>query len=285
MLIVQSSIKNVYDNLAMEEVLLEQADACGPVFFLWQSDCAVVIGKNQNPWMECRLDLMEQEGVPLARRVSGGGTVYHDEGNLNYCVITNRTQYREAQAYELVFQALEKFGVQVATSGKSSLCVDGRKFSGNAFCFRKNRALHHGTLLVNTDLTRLNRYLGPMSGRIETHAVPSVPATVMNLGEGCRDITIGNLAGELSAAFETIYGDGSAAERWSEKDFSSGLFGPLLEKQNSNAWKYGATPRFEVGCNTGKLVVEGGMVMTAEGGVSESVEGRPFHEVAFSLLC
>jgi len=285
MLIVQSHIKDVYRNLAIEEYLLEHADACGPVFFLWQSDCAMVMGKNQNPWRECRLDLMEKEGVPLARRVSGGGTVYHDEGNLNYCVITNRTQYREARAYELIFQALGRFGVKAARSGKSSLCVGDRKFSGNAFCFRKGRALHHGTLLVNTNLTRLNRYLGPMFSGITTHAVSSVSATVMNLGECNGEITIENLGQQLSTSFHNLYNDGSEVVKWTEKDFAPDLIEPLLVKQNSDEWKYGATPKFEIECKTIRLVVERGAVMPTGDGAAESLAGRPFHEVAFSLLC
>ena len=110
MLIVQSSSTDVYRNLAIEEYLMEHAVDHGPVLFLWQSDCAVVMGKNQNPWRECRLNLMREEGIPLARRISGGGTVYHDIGNLNYCVIVDRTQYREEQAYKMVSEALEIFG-------------------------------------------------------------------------------------------------------------------------------------------------------------------------------
>ncbi|MEN8255735.1 MAG: hypothetical protein ABFR33_09740, partial [Verrucomicrobiota bacterium] len=90
MLIVESQSLDVHRNLAIEECLMEQVVDQGPVLFLWRSDCAVVMGKNQNPWRECRLDLMRDESVPLARRISGGGTVYHDAGNLNYCVVVDR---------------------------------------------------------------------------------------------------------------------------------------------------------------------------------------------------
>ncbi len=82
MLIIKSSSLDIYRNLAIEEYLM--AHFTEPTLFLWQSDCAVVMGKNQNPWRECRLSLMRDEGIPLARRSSGGGTVYHDSGNLNY---------------------------------------------------------------------------------------------------------------------------------------------------------------------------------------------------------
>ena len=181
MLIVESASMDVYRNLAVEEYLMDHADDHDSILFLWQSDCAVVMGKNQNPWKECRLDLMEAESVSLARRISGGGTVYHDAGNLNYCVIVNRAVYKEQQAYEMVFDALRPFGIEAGRTGKSNLSVDGLKFSGNAFCFRKGRAMHHGTLLLHTDLERLERYLGSMLDGIETHAIASVPAAVTNL--------------------------------------------------------------------------------------------------------
>ena len=113
MLIVESQSLDVYRNLAIEEYLMEQVTDRGPVLFLWRSDRAVVIGKNQNPWRECRLDRMQADGVPLARRISGGGTVYHDEGNLNYCVMVDRAIYRKDQAYEMVIRALDSFGLEL----------------------------------------------------------------------------------------------------------------------------------------------------------------------------
>ena len=207
MLIFESQSLDVYRNLAIEEYLMDHVADRGPILFLWQSECAVVMGKNQNPWRECRLDLMEKERVPLARRVSGGGTVYHDAGNLNYCVITSREEYREEQAYEFVFQALDTFGIKAEKTGKSNLSVDGLKFSGNAFAFRKGRAMHHGTLLLDTDLVRLNRYLGSMVDGIETHAIASIPASVANLGIEKTALVVA-----LRANFQKVYGESELQE-------------------------------------------------------------------------
>jgi len=284
MLIVRSSITDVYRNLAIEEVLLDQKREYGPVLFLWQSDCAVVIGKNQNPWQECRLDLMECERVPLARRISGGGTVYHDGGNLNYCVIIDRTQYREDPVYEIVFRTLGKFGIRAEKLGKNSLCVDGRKFSGNAFCFRKNRVLHHGTLLVETDLERMMRYLKPIFNRISSRAIPSVPAAVMNLREAA-EISVENLAEELTRVFCRLFYDGSELIQWMETDIDEKLLDPLVKKQLSNEWKFCATPKFDVTCGDMHLRVERGMIMPNDSARSVMLAGKAFHEVAFSLLC
>ena len=279
MLIVESQSLDIYRNLAIEEYLMEYAGEHGPILFLWRSNCAVVMGKNQNPWRECRLDRMREEGVPLARRISGGGTVYHDAGNLNYCVIVDRTEYREAQAYEMVFQALSRFGIQAEKTGKSNLSVDGLKFSGNAFCFRKGRALHHGTLLLNTDLERLNRYLGSLFERIETHAICSAPAEVMNLGLGVAEVSAA-----LQDSFKSQYGGGNVT-RWTEDGFDETRLDPLTEKQSCWSWKYGATPRFAVEKNGVRLEIVKGEVVQAEGTDAELLLGRRFCDVVFSFPC
>ena len=276
MLIAESQSLNVYRNLAIEEYLMEHSK--GAVLFLWRSACAVVVGKNQNPWRECRLDLMKAEGVPLARRISGGGTVYHDEGNLNYCVIVDRAQYREEQAFELVFQTLETFGIRAERTGKSNLSVDGLKFSGNAFCFRKGRALHHGTLLLQSNLEQLGRYLGPVLDGIETRAVASVSARVTNLG-----LDVDSVATELCNRFILLYGDGQSFDSL-EMGSNVAEIVALEEKHCSNEWKYGASPRFIVNGNGMRLEVEKGIIVKGEGeGVGVLLE-RPFWDTLFSLV-
>jgi lipoate-protein ligase A len=212
MLIVQSKSTDVYRNLAVEEWLLDHAGERGPILFLCVNSPCVVIGKNQNPWRECRLSLMEKEGVPLARRISGGGAVYHDEGNLNFGVIVPRTEYREEKQYELIIQTLQKFGIKASKLRKNSLAVDGLKFSGQAFCFRGQHVLHHGTLLVNSDLDRLGRYLGSEIDGIETKAVASVPSEVMNLADAAPGLTVETLSAALIEVFKDMYGSDGVVE-------------------------------------------------------------------------
>lgn len=279
MLIVQSNSNDVYHNLALEEYLMEHVVDRGPVLFLWQSDCAVVMGKNQNPWCECRLDLMELDGVPLARRISGGGTVYHDAGNLNYCVIVDRTQYREEQAYEMVVESLGTLGIRAEKTGRSNLSADGLKFSGNAFCFRRGRALHHGTLLLHTDLDRLHRYLGAVVGGIETHAIRSVPAAVANLELGVAEVSAA-----LQERFRAMYGNGGDVQSL-EAVSDDPLFQALVEKQKSGAWLAGATPAFSVERNGLRMDVVKGVVVAAHGTGSERWLGLPFSDAEISPLC
>lgn len=276
MLIVESQSLDVYRNLAIEEYLMDRVVDHGPVLFLWRSDSAVVIGKNQNPWRECRLDRMRDEDVPLARRISGGGTVYHDQGNLNCCVIVDRTAYRKKQAYEMVLNALDTFGIHAEMTGKSNLSVDGRKFSGNAFCFRRGRVLHHGTLLLDTDMERLSRYLGAMFNQIDTRAIPSIPSEVMNLGLGVEE-----LSSALADSFRSLYGDGELLQ-WSEADLEEKLYQPLLERQVSSGWIYGATPKFSVELGGSRLEVEHGVVTSIEGS-DDGRLGKTFEEVVLSM--
>jgi lipoate-protein ligase A len=269
MLIVQSKSTDVYRNLAMEEWLLDHTPAL-PVLFLCVNDPCVVIGKNQNPWRECRLSLMEKEGVPLARRISGGGAVYHDAGNLNVGVIVSRTSYDEQKQYELIFRALERFGIHGERVGKNSLAASGLKFSGQAFCYRKNRVLHHGTLLVNADLKRLGRYLGPELEGVETRAVTSVPAKVMNLADAGKELTVEKLSAALIEIFQGMYGRSGAAECRGDGTVPEEEVLPVIEKRASTEWKLCHTPCFRV--------TLGGQTICVEKGRVQGVENHPLLE-------
>lgn len=174
---------NPFANLAIEEALLESPPVAGPILFICRNRPCVVIGKHQNPWRECNLSAMAMDHVPLLRRISGGGAVYHDEGNLNFSLIDDRKAYDQDANYAFVIAVLAKLGINATRSGKSNIALDdGKKISGNAFCYRRDRALHHGTLLVHADLDRLARYLAAAPLDLNTHAIASEPAPVTNLG-------------------------------------------------------------------------------------------------------
>jgi len=247
MLIVQSQSTDVYRNLAVEEWLLENAPSL-PVLFLYVNDPCVVIGKNQNPWRECRLSLMKEEGVELARRVSGGGAVYHDAGNLNVSVIVPRTKYIEQQQYDYIFHCLNATALRqrkLSRMGTSSLTVDGLKFSGQAFCHRRDCTLHHGTILVNADLNRLGRYLGPEVEGIETKAIASVPAKVANLLQFVPELTIEKLSEILIENFKSIYGSDGVAECLTDDEIhKNGSIMQLIKSNSSTAWTLEHTPTF-----------------------------------------
>ena len=258
MLIIQTTETDVHKNLAVEEWLLENAPSV-PVLFLYVNSPCVVIGKNQNPWRECRLSEMKTDGVPMARRISGGGAVVHDDGNLNVSVIVSRTSYDEQKQYELISRALKQFGINAEKLGKNSLAVCGKKFSGQAFCMRRDRVLHHGTLLVNSNLNRLRRYLGAEINEIETKAVASIPSPVENLSAVAPALTIKKLSAALIETFIEMYSAGKTPAFWSEQNFPS--LDSLTEKNKSDEWLFSRTPRFTVQLNGETLHVENGRVI------------------------
>lgn len=238
MLLVRTEELDVHRNLALEECLLDVALERGPTLFLWRSSGAVVLGKNQNPWRELNLPVLRAEGLALARRCSGGGTVFHDAGNLNYALALPRDTYDQDGVFEQLLRAFHRVGIPAARGAHHSLVVHGRKFSGSAFCFRRCAALHHGTLLINADLARLARVL---TGGLElaTRAIASHPMPVINLAEVQSGFGMATAVQVLSHAFAPDampLGDAFLETLpWREK----------AAVHRSWAWQFAQTPPFD----------------------------------------
>ena len=199
---------NAWHNLAVEALLFEALGAGDRILYLWQNRNTVVIGRHQNAWKECRVKLLEDEGGRLARRSSGGGAVFHDMGNLNFSFVLPRSEYDMRRQLEVVRRAVAAFGIRTQFTGRNDLVIEdtGAKFSGNAFRFSGNTALHHGTIMVNVALDRLGRYLAPDDGKLRAKGIDSVRARVANLVEFSPDITIPALSRALRDAFAEEYG-------------------------------------------------------------------------------
>lgn len=195
-----------YENLALERYLLEHTDAHTCTLLLWQNDNTVVIGCNQNPWKECRTGLLQEEGVHLARRFSGGGAVYHDLGNLNFSFICPESDYSQEKQFRVIQQACGLAGIQATLSGRNDLQVGDKKFSGNAFFHQNGVACHHGTLLISSDYERLSRYLTPSKAKLQGKGVDSVRSRVANLQTFCPTLTVPKMKVHLREAFQSIYG-------------------------------------------------------------------------------
>ncbi len=191
-------------NLALEETLLSRAEDA-VILYLWQNQNTVVIGKNQNPWRECKTALLTQEGGHLARRLSGGGAVFHDLGNLNFTFLMPQTAYDLDKQISVMERAIASFGLKAVRSGRNDILVGDRKISGNAFYKNGRQAYHHGTLLVHADLAKLSRYLSPSELKLRAKGVESVRSRVGNLGDACPEITIPALKVALVEAFAEIY--------------------------------------------------------------------------------
>lgn len=194
---------DVYHNQAIEKTLF---DLSGDeiVFYLWQNENAVVIGKNQDALSECDYNMFTADGGKVARRISGGGAVFHDRGNLNFTFIAPVRYYDLSRQMKVVQDALKAFGISATLSGRNDVEVNGRKISGNAFYFHKDKKLHHGTLLIDVDTDKIKKYLTPNSVKLSKKGVKSVEARVLNLAE-ISDINAESLKDALLSALKEEY--------------------------------------------------------------------------------
>ena len=180
-LVYKSDSLNPYHNLAIEKFLFDSLDENTFILYLWRNRNTVVIGRNQNPWVECRCALLESEGGYLARRLSGGGAVFHDEGNLNFTFLSTENHFSIKQNCEIIKNACALAGIDAQITGRNDITVNGKKFSGNAFYNIKNKKLHHGTILINSNSECIERYLTPKKEKLQSKGVKSVKSRVINL--------------------------------------------------------------------------------------------------------
>ncbi|AMK12521.1 MAG: lipoate--protein ligase [Pseudodesulfovibrio sp.] len=169
-------------NLAAEEWLLTRSDE--DVFMLWRNRPAVIVGRNQNTLAEIDEAFTRTRGIPVVRRLSGGGAVFHDLGNINFTFITrgNPSQGLDFERFTApIQQALGAMGVACEFSGRNDLLIDGKKFSGNAQHFHAGRILHHGTLLFASDMADLSGALRTDPEKYRDKAVKSVRSRVTNI--------------------------------------------------------------------------------------------------------
>ena len=235
-----------WTNLAMDEWFLDHLGPEDMILYFYTNENAVIIGKNQNPWKECDLTVMEKDGVQLVRRITGGGAVYHDMGNLNFSFIAGENRYDVEKQLQVILQAVRSFGIPCDFSGRNDLLADGRKFSGNAFIKRGQMCQHHGTLLLHANLGKLQNYLKPDPRKLQAKGVSSVRSRVCNLTE-FAPITPEAMIAAIRKAFCAVYGEVT--------DFSptpENLAAMLLyrEKQASWDWRLGKTPAFDLELDT-----------------------------------
>ena len=204
--IYETDCTDPYQNLAMEKYLMDSVASDTVVLYLWQNQNTVVIGRNQNAWAECRVSLLEQEGGKLARRLSGGGAVFHDMGNLNFTFLMNDEDYDLQMQLSVIQRACALLGIEATPSGRNDLLAAGCKFSGNAFYHSLGKAYHHGTLLIHADMDKLGRYLSPPKAKLQSKGVNSVRSRVINLSELKPGLTCRAMAQAMKEAFAQVYG-------------------------------------------------------------------------------
>ena len=197
---------NPHRNLAIEEYLTDTVPEDTLIVYLWQNKHTVVIGRNQNAWAECRTAEFERDGGTLARRLSGGGAVYHDMGNLNFTFSLRTQDYDLSRQQSVIVEACRMLGIPAEISGRNDILTNGCKFSGNSFYSHNGRSFHNGTLLISVDMANLGKYLTPSKVKLESKGVASVRSRVVNLTELRPTLTISEMADAMIKAAEKVYG-------------------------------------------------------------------------------
>ena len=235
-----SDSRDGWRNLGTDEYFLENIGPEDMLLYFYINSGAVIIGRGQNPWAECNLTVMNRDNVQLVRRITGGGAVFHDEGNLNFSFIAGEKIYDVQRQLSMILAAVRDLGIDCEFTGRNDLVADGRKFSGNAFCSRKGIRQHHGTLLINSDLSRLQNYLNVDPKKLQAKGVKSVRSRVCNLSQFAPELTCESMLESLKNAFRAEYGDYEELAAPPETAVT-----PYIEKHASDAWRLGETPRFD----------------------------------------
>ena len=203
--IIQSRQSDVYENLALEECLFYSVKQDEVLLYLWQNHDAIVIGRNQDAYRECLVDSFVENHGSIARRLSGGGAVYHDLGNLNYTFILSHNRFNIQNQLKIITTACNDFEIFPVANEKFDLLAEGKKFSGNAFYHRKDVSLHHGTMLINSDTSKIDYFLQTQNPIEKKGAVPSTRSPILNLCDLNRQLTIPLMKEALIRSFLKIY--------------------------------------------------------------------------------
>lgn len=232
--IYESHSVDPYCNLAVEKHLLDLVQPGQCILYLWQNENTVVIGSNQNAWSECRVSALEADAGKLARRLSGGGAVYHDLGNLNFTFLMCEDDYDIQKQLAVICVACEKAGIHVEPSGRNDVLADGKKFSGNAFFHHQGKAYHHGTLLINADMDKMQKYLSPSKAKLVAKGVESVRSRVVNLRQLSPGLTCNDMKKHMVTAFEEVYGANASTLILTADDNA-----PISQSQQKlSSWEY-----------------------------------------------
>ena len=269
MFYLESPSRDPYFNLALEEYVFERMDKSKSYFMLWQNDNTIVVGKYQNTAEEIDQAYVDAHHIRVARRLSGGGAVYHDRGNLNFTFIVDRAD-APGLNFKIfvrpVVEALARFGVHAAFTGRNDLTIDGMKFSGNAQYARRGRLLHHGCIMLDSNLTSVADALRVKEAKFDSKAVKSVRSRVTTINAHApAPISMEEFKGALK---ECAMASGELEPCTLTEEDLAAIRKLRDEKYATWAWNYGFSPaydmrremKFPAGLVTAHLSAEGGKI-------------------------
>jgi len=264
MFFLESTSTDPFYNLALEQYVFDRLPRSNEYFMLWQNDNSIIVGKHQNTIEEINVPYVQEKKIRTARRLSGGGAVYHDLGNLNYTFIVDAAA--DAQLDLAVFcipvvQTLSHLGIHAQLSGRNDIIIDGRKFSGNAQYLRERRAMHHGTMMFDSDLSVLAEALHVSQDKIDSKGIKSVRSRVTNIREHLKqDMTME----EFKAVLKHYMVETKNMQHYilTEQDVA-GIEKLRDERYATWQWNYGRSPQYSIrkerrveGCGKLQLFME-----------------------------
>lgn len=277
--------KNTHDpriNLAMEEYAVRNLDPSYEYILFYVNNPSVIIGRHQNVWEEVNLNYTNKNSIPILRRISGGGTVYHDLGNLNYSIITSydKKKFNNYRIFtEPVIKALQHLSIKAELNSHNAIVINNKKISGNAQFTSKNRILSHGTLLFNTDLSILEKSSQVKNTHLKSKATKSIKNQVINISELLsKKITFTEFKSIIDQSYyyarDQIQPYEFSINEWDSINY-------LADKKYSDwEWNYGQSPDFfvqhSIECSSGRFKAD---ILVRKGKI-EKVELLGFTDIS-----
>lgn len=247
MVYLESKCYDPYYNLALEQCVFDELPRNESYFMLWQNSNAVIIGRYQNTVAEVNAAFIAEHDIRVARRLSGGGAVYHDLGNVNYTFITDAGRLETLDLHMFcmpLVNALKKLGVHAEVSGRNDVTIDGQKCSGNSQYLKDGRVMHHGTILFDSDLSMISGALNVLPDKIQSKGVKSVRSRVTNIRPKlAQDVSVS----EFIALLKKHMVSDADMKVLELGEREHGIVERLKEQRYSTwDWNYGASPQYSI---------------------------------------
>lgn len=247
MIYLESTVTDPYFNLAMEEYVFEHMDRGQSYFMLWQNENTIVVGKYQNTAEEIHQQFVDEHGVRVVRRLSGGGAVYHDAGNLNYTFIVDQADLPDFdfKTFALpVVKTLARFGITAEFTGRNDLTIQGKKFCGNSQYAKQGRLLHHGCIMLDSNVTQVEAALQVKAAKFTSKSTKSVRSRITTINANAvAPISMEDFKKELKKQIQIAHGLTPLTLTPAQLN---GIQTLKKEKYSNWEWNYGRSPAYEM---------------------------------------